>query len=477
MTASSRPIRAGKRAVSALAASAIAVPISFGMMGATAFAATPPAEQTIVNFCKNVPSSYDAFTDDNGSNAEAAINCLAYGGVVQGGPAGMPATDYGPGLTVTRAQMASFIARMLDTAKNLDTGNNVHALPSASSSPDAFNDDNGNVHESNINRLAAAGIVKGETATQYAPLQPVRRDQMASFIARAANFAATGSVPSSGAGIFATSNDYFTDDNGDVHEANINGIAAQGIAIGTGGGLYQPSASVIRAQMALFIARTLASAMDAGLIGPMAQNSATGGVTLSSTSVAQGGTLTGTVQGTAASVSGCGLTNQSLTDTDTSASGVQFSVTIPQSQAAGSCDLTFSFTDAGGNAKTVTRTITVTQAASNQSYTVTPSTTPDREHGHDLRQNVQYTRQRPAAPRRSTSRCSPAERATTSGTTTFKDSTNPGGTGNVAVQGTVAEHDNITAVNGPPSDGGTTVNGVTPTSGSVTFTVTSEHRG
>jgi hypothetical protein len=68
--------------------------------------------------------------------------------------------------------MASFLARALNLA------------PSAI---DAFVDDNGNIHEANINALAAAGITTGcsPATNEYCPADSVRRDQMASLLARA----------------------------------------------------------------------------------------------------------------------------------------------------------------------------------------------------------------------------------------------------------------------------------------------------
>lgn len=114
------------------------------------------------------PSSRDWFGDDAGSPHEDSINRVAEAGIASGvGPG-----RYGPSLFVTRAQMATFLARPL-------------ALPAASG--DRFDDDRGSPHEDNINRVAAAGITTGCNAagTLYCPNAGVRRDQMASFLGRA----------------------------------------------------------------------------------------------------------------------------------------------------------------------------------------------------------------------------------------------------------------------------------------------------
>jgi S-layer homology domain len=144
-----------------------------------------------------------------------------------------PANDqFCPEDDVTRAQMASFLARALD-------------LPKASQ--DYFNDDDGNTHEDNINRLAAAGITQGcTTSTTYCPDDNVSRAQMASFLARALD------LPKA-------SQDYFNDDEGNTHESNINRLALSGITQGCNSANTQfcPDDPVSRGQMAAFLYRGL----------------------------------------------------------------------------------------------------------------------------------------------------------------------------------------------------------------------------
>ena len=111
-------------------------------------------------------ASGDQFTDDEGSVHESAINRLATSGITKG----CEGDRYCPDDHVTRAQMASFLDRALD-------------LPAASD--DQFTDDEGSVHESAINRLAASGITQGCTPTSFCPDDPVTRAQMAAFLNRA----------------------------------------------------------------------------------------------------------------------------------------------------------------------------------------------------------------------------------------------------------------------------------------------------
>ena len=79
---------------------------------------------------------------------------------------------YCPDDSVTRAQMASFLAR-------------AFALEAAA--PAGFADTAGNTHKANIDALAAAGISAGckTDPLRYCPDQPVTRAQMATFLHRA----------------------------------------------------------------------------------------------------------------------------------------------------------------------------------------------------------------------------------------------------------------------------------------------------
>ena len=130
---------------------------------------------------------------------------------------------------VAREQMASFLARAL-------------ALPAASA--DYFWDDDGSSHQPDINRVAQAGVTNGCDVGRYCPSDGVTREQMASFLARA--FA----LP-------PATTDYFADDAGSVHEADINRVAQAGITLGCGGTAYCPFSFVTRGQMTAFLHRAL----------------------------------------------------------------------------------------------------------------------------------------------------------------------------------------------------------------------------
>lgn len=120
-----------------------------------------------------VGGSGDRFTDDDGSIFEKDIEAIAAAGITLG--CNPPTNDrFCPERLVTRGEMAAFLTRAFDYQDRAG---------------DPFSDDDGSIFESDIERLAAAGVTKGcnpPLNDQYCPNDPVRRDQMASFIARAA---------------------------------------------------------------------------------------------------------------------------------------------------------------------------------------------------------------------------------------------------------------------------------------------------
>jgi hypothetical protein len=84
----------------------------------------------------------DGFDDVPASNPhEDAIDCAVWKGLARG----TSARTYSPLANVTRAQLASFVAPLLP-----DADPDIRDAPA-----DAFDDDDGSVHEGAINRLAA----------------------------------------------------------------------------------------------------------------------------------------------------------------------------------------------------------------------------------------------------------------------------------------------------------------------------------
>lgn len=114
-------------------------------------------------------------------------------------------------------------------------------------SNDLFIDIGGSVFEADIEWLAAKGITKGcnpPLNNRYCPDDPVTREVMAVYIARALD------LP-------AATKDYFRDDNGSMFEGDINRLAASGITSGCGPAAFCPRNLVDRAQMAAFLVRAM----------------------------------------------------------------------------------------------------------------------------------------------------------------------------------------------------------------------------
>jgi glucose/arabinose dehydrogenase len=117
------------------------------------------------------PANGDHFPDDGGSVHEPAINALFEAGIAAGYGDG----TFRPNDLVARQQMATFLARAMGLAP----------IPG-----DRFADVQG-IHEPNVNAIADAGVTLGcnEDGTLFCPVDPVRRDQMASFLGRARGLA------------------------------------------------------------------------------------------------------------------------------------------------------------------------------------------------------------------------------------------------------------------------------------------------
>ena len=168
------------------------------------------------------------FSDDDGSAHEAAIEALAAASVISGcGPG-----KFCPAEKVTRGQFASLLVRafpglVFDDAK------------------DRFGDDDGSVHEAAVNALAAAGVISGCGPGSFCPAEELTRAQMATMLARA--------LPGPG----PDGEDYFSDDDGSVHEAAINALTAKDIVSGCGPDRFCPADPIRRDHAAAILARAL----------------------------------------------------------------------------------------------------------------------------------------------------------------------------------------------------------------------------
>ncbi len=232
-----------RRPLAALAATVVALPLA--ALSALPAAAATPHIRDITRFACNpnlVPDP--GFVDITAFVPE--IRCLAGYGITKGTP---DDTHYSPDRVVSRAEMAVFVYRLGQYAGvQFDTSD--AGFTDISSQPASF--------QEAINALAHKKIVNGVTLDHYQPGGSVTRGQMASFLNRLEGVVAGAK--------FTTSQDYFSDDNGTTHQADINGIASAGIVGGTSSGGYNPAGTVNRQAMAAFLVRYTDAAIDLGLV-------------------------------------------------------------------------------------------------------------------------------------------------------------------------------------------------------------------
>ncbi len=124
----------------------------------------------------------------------------------------------------------------------------------------SFSDDDGSVHEGDIEAIAVERITAGcnpPANDQFCPDDPVTRGQMAAFLVRALDLAAAGSYD-------------FIDDNGSVFEGDIEKLAEAGITVGCNpptNDRFCPDDPVTRGQMAAFLHRALPALSASGQVG------------------------------------------------------------------------------------------------------------------------------------------------------------------------------------------------------------------
>ena len=112
------------------------------------------------------PRADGPFNDVAGTDHELNINAVAAAGIAGGFPDG----SFRPSATVSRGQMAAFLARARDLEEVADG---------------PFSDVAGTEHAGFINAVAAIGIAGGFPDGTFRPSEPTTRAQMASFLFRA----------------------------------------------------------------------------------------------------------------------------------------------------------------------------------------------------------------------------------------------------------------------------------------------------
>lgn len=177
------------------------------------------------------------FVDVSSSNVHSrAVSCAGGVGIVNGVRTSPPA--YAPARDVTRGEASSLIARALEFGGA--------QLPAPSG---AFSDVDGSAHADAIRRLNAAGIVNGVTAQTFSPNAPIRRDQIASILIRAYEWARDIEP-------YRPATAGFSDvPRANVHAGAINTAETWGLVQGRSSTAYAPAAKTRRDQMATLVMR------------------------------------------------------------------------------------------------------------------------------------------------------------------------------------------------------------------------------
>ncbi|MFA9432424.1 M15 family metallopeptidase [Egicoccus sp. AB-alg2] len=166
---------------------------------------------------------------------EDGIRCLAWYGLANG----RSADRFAPRGRTTRGQFASLLLRKLEEA----------AVPVPALGARAFDDTRGVTHGDAMERLHAAGLLRGTAPRTASPGQRLTRGQLATLIVAAVEYAEGRPLP--------TGPDAFRDDDGHFHEANIDRAAAAGLVVGRTATRYEPGNALRRDQTATVLTRTL----------------------------------------------------------------------------------------------------------------------------------------------------------------------------------------------------------------------------
>ena len=165
------------------------------------------------------------------------VEASAEAGIVAGYPDGL----YRPARDVGRDGMAIYIARAL--------AGGADAIPDGPASVTFADVGPGHWAFDAVEYAAAAGVVVGFADGSYQPTWNVTRSQMAVYVARARGWVEIGED-------MATAGDLFADvPAGYWSGAAIEACVANDVVQGYGDGLYRPTATVTRDQMAVYVAR------------------------------------------------------------------------------------------------------------------------------------------------------------------------------------------------------------------------------
>ncbi|MEX2503505.1 MAG: S8 family serine peptidase [Egicoccus sp.] len=209
--------------------------------GVGSLAATEAVARGTDRVCIDTALYVDPYSDLTAANPHYRnVLCMADHGIAQG----YPDRTYRSPRSVTRAQMATFIANLIELERDLPVAQSQFGdVPQESA------------HWESIHKLARAEVVQGRASDRYEPGSPVTRAQMASFIARAIDYVDNGRVNGSQPPAAEHPGQFRDVPSNNVHVAAIDALREQGISVGYVDGRYGPGNHTRRDQMAAFIMR------------------------------------------------------------------------------------------------------------------------------------------------------------------------------------------------------------------------------
>lgn len=231
-------------------ATAVAALLLATSVGVAAGHAAPTPEG-----CPPDAAAPHGFADATGPHGDA-IACIAWLGIALG----KDGTTFGTGDPVTRAQLASFVVRLLDRVEGYE-------LPAAADG--SFSDVAGSPHEDAIDRLAALDppVLRGYDDRTFRPSAPIQRAQAAAVIVRTHDhLAATLDEVEP----LVPTTEGFTDTEGSVHAQDVARAAEAGLVLGHEDGRFRPGAAITRGQAASVLFRHLGLLAEAGVVPDLA---------------------------------------------------------------------------------------------------------------------------------------------------------------------------------------------------------------
>lgn len=221
------------------------------LQGATTRVDLPPRpDPRLGDLCPIAELPPTVFADVHREGHGHAIACGAALDLL----AGTTASTFEPRRSLTRAQTATLLYRLLDAAGV------APPVPAATVFADVARD---HPHRPAIDALAAAGIVSGRTGERFAPTDRVTRAQVSSLLSRALDQRLGRPATTS------TATGFPDVDASSPHATAISHLTRLEVISGHADGRFRPDAPVRREQMASFLARTATLLLEDGTIDPL----------------------------------------------------------------------------------------------------------------------------------------------------------------------------------------------------------------